>query len=211
MVKVHVFYDPMCGWCYGATPLMEMIENHAHFDLCLHPGGMVSYRSVKPDFRQHILHSDKHISERTDAKFGESYLSKVASNKEFILDSFLPTRAILLAESLGISSLKSLKEIQRAHYFDGSDITQPAILAKVMQNLGGNLVEWHQALANQEQPEIAKIKASKQLMKALNVTSYPTFVAESDGQYISLQHSDYYGNPALWLQHLEHKLLNGTS
>ncbi|MGU3847546.1 DsbA family protein, partial [Vibrio diabolicus] len=23
MVTVHYFFDPMCGWCYGASPLIE--------------------------------------------------------------------------------------------------------------------------------------------------------------------------------------------
>ncbi|EOD5239980.1 DsbA family protein, partial [Vibrio parahaemolyticus] len=25
MVTVHYFFDPMCGWCYGASPLIEAL------------------------------------------------------------------------------------------------------------------------------------------------------------------------------------------
>ena len=36
MVKVHYFYDPMCGWCYGAISLVEVLAAHPDIDITMH-------------------------------------------------------------------------------------------------------------------------------------------------------------------------------
>ncbi len=50
MVKVHYFYDPMCGWCYGATALLETLLASDNLELIYHPGGMINRQTISPSF-----------------------------------------------------------------------------------------------------------------------------------------------------------------
>ena len=38
MVKVHYFFDPLCGWCFGATALIDAINNMDNVELILLKG-----------------------------------------------------------------------------------------------------------------------------------------------------------------------------
>ena len=65
MITVHYFYDPMCGWCYGATSLIDELQRHAHqqgWAFNLHPGGMVPRREIDTGVREYILSADQRIA-----------------------------------------------------------------------------------------------------------------------------------------------------
>lgn len=66
-------FDPMCGWCYGATELLQALLDTAQFELIYHPGGMIQRQEIPPSFRQHIALSDERIASETGAKFGTPY------------------------------------------------------------------------------------------------------------------------------------------
>lgn len=55
MTNIHYFYDPMCGWCYGATSLVQAIEENPSMKLIYHPGGMIKKSSLSRQFKQHIM------------------------------------------------------------------------------------------------------------------------------------------------------------
>ncbi|MCV5222232.1 DsbA family protein, partial [Escherichia coli] len=65
MVTVHYFFDPMCGWCYGASPLIEALMDTSQFKVELHPGGMIEKRAIESEFRQHLINSDARIATET--------------------------------------------------------------------------------------------------------------------------------------------------
>ncbi|XNG94826.1 DsbA family protein [Vibrio cyclitrophicus] len=136
MVTIHYFYDPMCGWCYGATPLVELIASSSKYQLVMHSGGMLSAKLIAPSFRQHILNSDRRISEQTNAQFGQDYIERVADNEQLVLDSYLPTRAILVGESLGLDPFDMLKAIQKAHYIEGKAVNTLSSLEELAVQLG---------------------------------------------------------------------------
>lgn len=73
MVKVHYFFDPMCGWCFGASPLLETLAEMPTITLKLHPGGMLPRSELAAEFRAHILEADQQISLVTGQVFGEAY------------------------------------------------------------------------------------------------------------------------------------------
>ncbi|MCE0496217.1 DsbA family protein [Vibrio salinus] len=203
MVTVHYFYDPMCGWCYGATPLLETIADNNKFKLILHPGGMLPEKAIEPSFRQHILDSDRRISQLTGAQFGQSYVERVTGNDDLILDSYLPTRAILVGESLGLEPFIMLKAIQKAHYIDGKPVNEQSTLEELAVHSGLDKMLWREKMQTEENPEDAVINHSHQLMMQLQVQGYPTLFLEDKGQLIRLPHTEYYGRGEQWQTFLE--------
>lgn len=86
-------------------PLIQSIVNNDNFQLIMHSGGMLHAQAIEPSFRQHILEHDQRISKLTGVKFGQPYMNRIVTENVLVLDSYLPTRAILVGESLGIEPL----------------------------------------------------------------------------------------------------------
>ncbi|WCE30923.1 DsbA family protein [Vibrio sp. SCSIO 43137] len=198
MVKVHYFFDPMCGWCYGATSLLAAIAANSEITLELHPGGMIDNRAIEPDFRNHILASDQRIAQITGAEFGEGYIQRVKSGDEMVLDSFITARAIVTAQQLGAAPLEMLKAIQSAHYFEGKQVNRPEVLQELAASLGLDTAVWKKAFTANQNIKRAEIHKSHQLMQQLQVQGYPTLIVEKDTVFTVLPHSRFYGRPKAW-------------
>ncbi|OEF29072.1 DsbA family protein [Vibrio rumoiensis] len=203
MVTIHYFYDPMCGWCYGATALIESIVSSNKFKLLLHPGGMLPGKTIAPSFRQHILNSDQRIQKLTGTHFGKDYVTRVMSNEELILDSYLPTRAILVGESLGLKPFEMLKAIQKAHYIEGKPVNTLSSLEELAVQLGLDQQLWQEKMQTGEALEDDAISISHQLMTRLNVQGYPTLMIEDKGQFKKIPHTEFYGREEQWKTFLE--------
>ncbi|KJY89402.1 protein-disulfide isomerase [Vibrio neptunius] len=203
MVTVHYFFDPMCGWCYGATSLLEAIAGRSDIELKLHPGGMMANKAIEADFRHHILISDQRIAALTGVRFGEAYIQRVNSSDDLILDSYLTTRAIICAEQLGVAPLEMLKAIQHAHYFAGKQVHRIEVIEQLAVELGLDRRQWQQAMQSNQGAEQAKIDHTRSLMHELQLTGYPTLILENNGALTALPHSEYYGQPDAWRQRIE--------
>ncbi|WP_282175944.1 DsbA family protein [Vibrio nereis] len=203
MVTIHYFYDPMCGWCYGATPLVESIVRSDKFKVALHPGGMLPAKTIEPAFRQHILDSDQRISKLTGVQFGQHYLERVTGNEELVLDSYLPIRAVLVGEALGLNPFTMLKAIQKAHYMDGKAVNKLTTLEEIAVQLGLDQKVWQEKMQTGQTLEIDAIDNSHRLMARLGVQGYPTIFLEDKGQLKRLPHTEYYGQAEQWHDFLD--------
>lgn len=204
MTNIHYFYDPMCGWCYGATSLIETIEQNPQFNLVFHPGGMMEKSVLPEQFKQHIIKADPRISALTGARFGDDYIRRLQSSEDFVIDSFLPIKAILVADSLGANSFNMLKAIQHAHYVEGRELHKIEQLGKIVSQMGVDIDEWSQAMASDVSQNMLdrNIQQSHELMRKLNISGYPTLIAETNGSLSKLPHEQYYGRKSEWDKYL---------
>jgi len=198
MVKVHYFFDPMCGWCYGATPLIEVLEQASNIKLLFHPGGMISKQRIESSFRHHIVESDKHIAQLTGATFGQVYKDRITGSEDIVLDSFLPIRAFIVGVKLGANPVHLLKAIQSAHYMDGAQIEKVETLAAIALSFKLDGAIWQQQMHETAPQVSATIAESQKLMQQHTVRGYPTLMVETNGQWIPLPYSSYYGKSGEW-------------
>jgi protein-disulfide isomerase-like protein with CxxC motif len=62
---LHCVHDPLCGWCYAASSMVEAVAN-AGIPIVLHGGGLwETPTGVAPDKRAYIQRSDARIAELT--------------------------------------------------------------------------------------------------------------------------------------------------
>ena len=47
-LTLHYLYDPLCGWCYGASPLLAAACEVTCLDVRLHGGGMMTDANRQP-------------------------------------------------------------------------------------------------------------------------------------------------------------------
>jgi putative protein-disulfide isomerase len=197
-VKVHYFYDPMCGWCFGATPLIEALAESDKVEIRFHPGGMIQRQTIPRQFKDHILKSDQSIATVTGALFGEAYVNRLNGTDDLVFDSYLPTRAILVAEEMGAGPLTMLKAIQAAHFQQGKHVEQPETLAEIATSIGLDKISWSENMKHAESRAVEAIQQSQKLMGQYQVQGFPTLIAETSNGLQRLEHTSYYKNVPGW-------------
>ncbi|MFT6984793.1 MAG: putative protein-disulfide isomerase [Psychromonas sp.] len=198
MVKVHYFYDPMCGWCYGATALLETLIASANIELIYHPGGMINRQTIAASFKEHILKNDQEIASQTGAVFAAPYKARLKNRENLVFDSYITTRAILVAEENGVTPLIMLKAIQKAHFEQGKQVELLATLEEIAVSFGLHKTRW-QAQMQQAEPKVTEaVQASHRLMNQYKVQGYPSLIAETADGPQHLAHTAYYQNISAW-------------
>lgn len=138
MATLHYIFDPLCGWCYGAAPLITAARSVPGLTIALHAGGMMSganRQAVTPQLRDYVMSHDKRIAQLSGQPFGEAYFDVLLRDTSAVLDSAPPSTAILAAEELDGRGLDMLHRVQRAHYVEGRRIADTTVLAELAQEL----------------------------------------------------------------------------
>ena len=136
---LHYVYDPLCGWCYGAAPLLEAAAGIPTLRIALHAGGLWLGPRRQPmgqALRDHVRPHDERIQALTGQLFGERYFNELLLSDGLLLDSEPPIRAILAVTELGGDGLSLLHRIQQSHYLDGQWVGDQAHLVRLAQEQG---------------------------------------------------------------------------
>jgi putative protein-disulfide isomerase len=201
-VCLHYLYDPLCGWCYGASPLVRAARQVPGLTLALHGGGMMAgaaRRRVSEDLRRFVLHHDQRIAALSGQPFGEAYREGLLRDSTAILDSEPPTAAILAAEALSRRGLDLLAHIQRAHYVQGRRVSEESVLAQLALEIGLDSDAFQSELARTLGPVVREhIAESRRRLEQIGGEGFPTFVLEVDGQAHKLEAARWYGRAAEW-------------
>jgi putative protein-disulfide isomerase len=132
-------FDPLCGWCYGAAPMIKRLRL-AGFDVRLLPTGLFSgagAREMNASFAAYAWSNDQRIERLSGQPFSEDYRSKVLNKPGSLFDSGPATLAITAA---GLADHRTrfdaLRLIQHARYVMGVDIASKAVLADLLFSEG---------------------------------------------------------------------------
>ena len=195
--KLHYIFDPLCGWCYAASPLLAALSEHFgdKLELVFHPGLLFSEpHTIAPSYREHIINADSRISALAGVEFGAAYIQRVRTAPVLRYHYVAPAAAVMAVNALQPElGLPMLEAIQQSHYLRGEDVSDRIILTKLAQTLGLDSAIFTDALNNIEQslPSIA-IEA-RNLMQAMGGNGFPTLVLEREGEYQKLDHNKAYG------------------
>ena len=210
MSKVlYCLYDPLCGWCYGATPAVSELAGISNLTVNLLPTGLFSGDRaviVDDEFAATIWSIDQRIERMTGQRFSDDYRLRVLGDPQQLLDSG-PATLALTAVSLTAPAreLEALKNIQRARYVNGSDVTSLATLAALLAAL--NLKAAAARIAQPDEDLLdanrARIERAQVLMREFGARGVPTLVAESGAKRWMLNHAAGYSNPRALIDQLE--------
>ena len=87
-MTLHYIYDPLCGWCYGAKPLVQAAQQV--LPVIAHAGGMMTganRQSVSPQLRNYVMPHDRRIAEYTGQPFGEAYFEGLLRDHSAVFDN----------------------------------------------------------------------------------------------------------------------------
>lgn len=182
-MQVTCYFDPLCGWCYGATPALERIALMDGIELSLAPSGLFAgegARSMDAGFSEYAWRNDQRIAQLTGLPFSEAYRTHVLGAHGGSFDSAPATLGII---AVGLSEPKrehiALKALQHARYVGGRDITDLAVIADTLAQHG--FAEAAHRLASPDEALLAayhqRVGAVRQEMAALGIQGVPALVA----------------------------------
>ncbi|WP_025128441.1 DsbA family protein [Pseudomonas sp. PH1b] len=205
---LHYIYDPLCGWCYGAKPLVQAAQ--AVVPVVAHAGGMMTGRnrqSVSPQLRDYVMPHDRRIAEYTGQPFGQAYFEGLLRDHSAVFDSAPPIAAVLAAQALSGRGLELLGRLQTAHYLEGRRIADREVLLELAQELGFAPEAFAQAFDQAGARDLDEhIKASRALLAKVGGQGFPTLALEQDGRFQLLDISPWLGKPEAFAQWLKTSL-----
>ncbi|MBT00526.1 MAG: DsbA family protein [Oceanospirillaceae bacterium] len=196
--KLHYIFDPLCGWCYAAEPLLAVAQANSAFELVLHGGWLMRGQRIAPAMRAHIASADRRIEQLTGQPFGEGYLNGLLQDPETVLDSRPPITAILAAGSLGVDPFAMQRSIQHAHYEQGLRVSELDTLAGLATTLGIDSNAFLSAFSQQSKVVMGHIDESLRLLEAAGGGGFPTLLLETGAGMKRLDLAGYYGKPDQW-------------
>jgi putative protein-disulfide isomerase len=206
---LYYLFDPLCGWCYGATPAVARLRETTDVAVELLPTGLFSGAGARPmddDFAAYAWTNDQRIERLTAQRFTERYRAQVLGDRQRLFDSGPATVALTaVAQAEPVRELDALKAIQQARYVDGQDVTSLETLVALLRTL--KLDAAADRLAAPDAALLDAVRArtgeAQALMQGFGARGVPTFIVEANGQRRLLQTSAIYTDPQALAKQLE--------
>ena len=207
VATLHYLYDPLCGWCYAAAPLVEAARSVPGLAIDMHAGGMMSgaaARRIDARWRDYVMPHDRRIAQVSGQPFGDAYFDGLLRDTTAVMDSTPPITAILAAQQLSGRGLDMLHRLQRAHYVEGRRIADATVLAELAADIGLDAKAFTATMQQLAGNATARhIDESRALLSRVGGHGFPTFVLQvPGGNAVKLDIGPYLGNPAAWKAHL---------
>jgi putative protein-disulfide isomerase len=198
---LHYIYDPLCGWCYGAKPLVQAAQGV--LPVIAHGGGMMTdanRQAVSPQLRNYVMPHDRRIAEFTGQPFGEAYFEGLLRDETAVFDSAPPIAAVLAAEQIAGRGVELLGRLQTSHYVEGRRIADESVLLELAIGIDLEPVAFAATLKSVNADQ--HIKDTRALLARVGGQGFPTLALEQDGQFSLVDVSQWLGKPeafATWL------------
>ncbi|KPG93599.1 protein-disulfide isomerase [Pseudomonas sp. RIT-PI-q] len=202
---LHYIYDPLCGWCYGAKPLVHAAQTV--LPVIAHGGGMMSganRQTVSPQLRNYVMPHDRRIAEYTGQPFGEAYFEGLLRDDTAVFDSAPPIAAVLAAEQIAARGLELLGRLQSAHYMEGRRIADEPVLFELAAHIGLDASTFEKAFKQAATDD--HIKEARALLARIGGQGFPTFALEQDGQFTLIDIGPWLGKPQAFAEWLSQAL-----
>lgn len=200
---LHYIYDPLCGWCYGAEPLVWAASKVDGLALKLHAGGLWPQPTRLPDHMRHyIQQADARIGQVSGQPYGEPYLNGLLLDPELVLESRPVIAAVLAAQMLDPSkALPMLRGIQHAHYERGKHVVREETLREVAAEICLDSTAFAEALKTVRVDE--HIAQSQELMNNVGAQGFPTFVLQFGHDWFAVPHGRFASTPGKFAEWLD--------
>ncbi len=203
---LHYIYDPLCGWCYGAEPLVWAATKVDGLALSMHAGGLWPQPTRLPeDMRRYIRQADARVGQMSGQPYGEPYLNGLLFDPELVLESRPVVAAVLAAQALDPKkALPMLRGIQHGHYERGQHVVRGDVLLAIAAEIGLDAAAFGEAL--KKVPVDEHLAASRELMNNVGAQGFPTFVLQIGDEWLAVPHSRFASSPAKFGEWLDGQL-----
>lgn len=189
MARIIYLYDPLCGWCYGFSPVIKKLsEDYSRqYDFTVISGGMIPHEKSGSinEIAPFIKDAYKTVEENTGIKFGETFIREILMPGNAVLNSEKPSRAVTICKMLKPEqTIAFVHDLQRAFYFYGKDLQDDATYRPLASafNIDEDLF-----MKMLNEPEVAKkTQEDYQYAASLNVSGFPTLLYQNEDTMLVL-------------------------
>ncbi|RKP50523.1 DsbA family protein [Trinickia fusca] len=182
-LRIRYVFDPLCGWCYAASPAIAGLAERYGLALDMLPWGLFADDEpmrLSPTLAHHFWSNDERIARLTGLPFSQAYRDDVLGAHGSAVDSLPATRALtLVRETAPAREFAYLHQLQRARYVDGRDITRADVLADLAASLDIDAPEFATRVAHGrtlDNTTAARIGEARTLMTRIASNGVPALV-----------------------------------
>jgi len=207
-MKVTYLFDPLCGWCYGASPAIRKLRQHAGVQLELAPTGLFAGtggRSMDAAFADYAWSNDVRIEKLTGQRFTEEYRALVLGKHGSRFDSATTTLALTaVALTEPARELETLKVLQEARYMHALDTSAVPVVEKLLRDIGLSTAADRFAASDTEllASNSARIQKAQEMMQRFGAQGVPALIVTDDNGSRLLRGNALYGSFDLLLSHI---------
>ncbi|MDR7308848.1 DsbA family protein [Rhodoferax saidenbachensis] len=204
---VTYLFDPLCGWCYGASTAIQQLGQHATIQLELAPTGLFSGggRTMDVAFAEYAWSNDVRIAKLTGQRFTEDYRTQVLGNVGSRFDSTTSTLALTaVALTEPARELEALKVLQEARYVQGLDTCAVPTVEKLLRDMGLGAAADRLIAGDAEllTANAARVHKAQGLMQRFGAQGVPTLVVTDNNGSRLLRGNALYGSVDSLLSHI---------
>jgi putative protein-disulfide isomerase len=184
--KVYYVFDPLCGWCYGFSPVIQQAAKdwNTHVDVEVVVGGMVTGSRegiMDPGMAKYILSAFPRVEQYTGVTFGEPYKKQLESGK-FYSSSVASCRAVVAFRQLNPGkTLEFISTIQKKMFLEGSDLQIMEEMAGIAATLGVDKTAFLKIATSAENKKATEADFNRS--STMGVTGFPALVIEQNGRF----------------------------
>ncbi|WP_394834287.1 DsbA family protein [Pendulispora rubella] len=207
-LRLTLIYDPLCGWCYGATPSLRRLAQEAGVTMDLAPSGLFAGSGVRPmddHFAEHAWANDQRIAALTEQVFSVRYRERVLADRSSSLDSGPAVMALTaVRQTAPEGELAALEAIQSARYVGGRDVTNYDVLAEILHEVGLGVAAAGVAMRAPDllDAAIARMVEGRKLLRAVAAHGVPTLILRERAELRVISSSLLYGRVEDLLHHV---------
>lgn len=184
--RLIYLFDPLCGWCYGASPGLERLSATG-IAIELLPTGLFSGRGgreMDADFASYAWSNDQRIAQMTGVTFSDVY-RRLVLEAGGLFDSSLATLAVTAAGAPGAPERRqALRALQLGRYVEGRSLTSVVSVSGILADAGLSAVadllqDMPDTLPDRARAETAR---GQSLMRQLGARGVPTLAIERGGK-----------------------------
>lgn len=195
--KILYFYDALCGWCYGFSPVIAKIYEafQDKFDFEIISGGLKVGAQVGPigEIAPYIKEGAyKRVEEMSGVKFGDAFINGPMEEGTMILNSIPPAIALaIVKEKAPKKAFEFGAILHRAIYFDGMHPEDIGAYGKYAEFIGFDAASFVEDMSKPIYQELAQRDIS--FTQKLGINGFPTMVAVkgNEGRIITRGYSNF--------------------
>jgi putative protein-disulfide isomerase len=188
--KIIYVYDPLCGWCYGFSPVIQQLrESHgAAYDFEVISGGMVTGNRVRPfrEMAEYISQAYPRLNAMTGARFSDTFLNGLLWDSTAMLNSMPGSVALSVFKSIRPQEAVAFAGALQTSLYQGANAPEQwDQYAEIARRFG---LDGEDFLVKMRDPASAQMaQADFRRAEQLGVSGFPAVLLEKpDGQIVPL-------------------------
>ena len=188
-MKLIYVYDPLCGWCYGFSPVIEeFAKNHSdEMEIEVISGGMITGDRIGPigEVAGYISQAYKDVERSTGVEFGEGFLEGTMKEGTTIFTSIPPSKALAVFKAkYPEKALDYAAGLQKAIYYDGVAPSNIQHFAKLAEAHGYNSKDFLTEVNLPNATAMAQFDFERS--SKMGISGFPTVVVEVNNKLYAI-------------------------